>query len=148
MGLKARKRLLSPLCALAAGFFLQAAAAAQLEPFGGGTPLGGAPLFKVDVIPSHNGVNSGGKISFAVILEIPKQWHLNSHVPSQDFLIPTKLTFDGAPDLEIEKVIYPDGKELRFAFSSVPMSVYEGRLVIGVVIHVKEDAQPGPRRLR
>ena len=53
--------------------------------------------------------------------------HINSHTPHSEFLIPTTLTLDKTPGVEIAKVDYPQGVDYHFQFSPKDaLSVYTG----------------------
>jgi thioredoxin:protein disulfide reductase len=57
-------------------------------------------------------------------------WHVNSHHPSDEYLIPTTLTLAPAAGVHFGEPRYPDGKSLKFAFSEKPLSVYAEEFVI------------------
>ena len=41
----------------------------------------------------------------AVVVELAPDWHVNSHTPSQKYLIPTELVLEAAEGLNISGVI-------------------------------------------
>jgi thiol:disulfide interchange protein DsbD len=57
-------------------------------------------------------------------------WHVNSHKPSEDYLIATSVRLDPAPGVTAGEPRYPDGKLVKFAFADKPLSVYEDRFTI------------------
>lgn len=74
-------------------------------------------------------VKRGGSVSGSVLISIPKRIHINSNRPSSEFLIPTSVNFSVA-GASVSDVVYPPGKEKRFAFSDEPLNVYEGKVRI------------------
>ncbi len=90
---------------------------------------------------------AGKPFRLAVVAEIKPGWHVNSHTPKEDFLIPTEVKLKPAPGLAFSAVRYPKHKETKFAFSDQPLAVYEGRTVFLVPGTVDAKAAPGPRTL-
>lgn len=84
----------------------------------------------------------------AVVAQIAPGYHINDHVPSLDYLIPTQIKFEPAKDLSVEKVVYPQGELKRFAFSDTRLSVYEGKLVIGALFKIDRSVRPGDYALK
>ena len=82
----------------------------------------------------------GGTLRAAIVVKINKGWHINSNNPSEDFLIPTEVTFDSTTGLTVDKIIYPAGKMISFDFSEIPLSVYEKEIVIALQLKISDDA--------
>ncbi|GMU91320.1 MAG: hypothetical protein AMXMBFR4_03780 [Candidatus Hydrogenedentota bacterium] len=91
----------------------------------------------------QTGVQPGGAIRAAIILDIEKGWHVNSSQPLEKYLIATKVAFEPADGIAIDEIRYPKGEVMTFSFSKSPLSVYEGKTIIGAVIRVNEGAVPG-----
>jgi len=89
----------------------------------------------------------GTPFRLAVVADIKAGWHVNSHTPKEDFLIPTEVRLKSAPGLAFSAVTYPKHKETKFSFSDQPLAVYEGRTVFLVPGTVEAKAAPGPRTL-
>jgi thiol:disulfide interchange protein len=72
----------------------------------------------------------GAALRLTALVAIDPGWHVNSHTPTFEYLIPTQLELDlpagwGRPEVE-----YPPAKMKRFTFAEVPLSVYDGDVVI------------------
>jgi hypothetical protein len=67
----------------------------------------------------------GSKGTVVVEMTLGKGWHVNSHTPSEDFLIPTNVTLAASAG-SLSAVRYPKDVERRFEFSEKPLRVYEG----------------------
>ncbi len=76
--------------------------------------------------------NSEFKLAFE--LEIAKTWHINSNKPNEDFLIKSEINISKSQNFEIVTIVYPKAKDIKFSFSDKPVSVYEGKETIGVVM--------------
>ena len=64
--------------------------------------------------------------------------HINSHTPHSEFLIPTTLTLDKTPGVEVAKVDYPQGVDYHFQFSPKDaLSVYTGEFAVVVRMHAR-----------
>lgn len=75
-------------------------------------------------------VKRGGSVRGSVVLSLPGDLHANSNRPSDENLIPTKVSVT-APGAKIGAVTYPRGKNRRFAFSENALNVYEGSTTFG-----------------
>lgn len=56
-------------------------------------------------------------------------YHANSNTPSEDYLIPIKLTWNAAP-LEVAETIFPKAKLEKYDFADKPLSVFSGDFVV------------------
>ena len=90
---------------------------------------------------------AGTPFRLAVVADVKAGWHVNSHTPKEDFLIPTEVKLKAAPGLAFSPVRYPKHRETKFSFSDQPLAVYEGRAVFIVPGAVDAKAAPGPRTL-
>jgi thiol:disulfide interchange protein DsbD len=68
--------------------------------------------------------------SFSILLEITilEGWHINSHQPLEDFLIPTEIIFDESSGISFGRIQYMNPELRKFSFSDTKMSVYEGKI--------------------
>jgi thiol:disulfide interchange protein DsbD len=69
-------------------------------------------------------------------------YHCNSNTPSDEYLIPLKLTWASAP-LTVAGVVYPKPQMEKYTFSDKPLSVYTGDFDIVTRFKVPESAPPG-----
>ena len=68
---------------------------------------------------------AGSKGTLTVEMTIGPDWHVNSHTPSETFLIPTELALAASVGT-LSPVRYPKDVQKRFAFSDKPLRVYAG----------------------
>lgn len=74
-----------------------------------------------------------------VELTIGPGWHVNAHLPSESFLVPTVLRLRPAGGDPLA-VRYPDGALKRFAFWQKPLRVYAGTVVFEAEVSTPPDA--------
>ena len=70
-------------------------------------------------------------------------YHANSNTPSEDYLIPLKLTWEKGP-LDSPVVAYPKGQMEKYEFSDKPISVYTGNFELVTTFKVAPNATVGP----
>ncbi|HEY7573653.1 MAG TPA: cytochrome c biogenesis protein CcdA, partial [Thermoanaerobaculia bacterium] len=75
-----------------------------------------------------------GRGALLVDARIASGWHVNSHTPSEEFLIPTAVSPDAAEGVSFGEPEYPPGKMATFSFSKKPLSVYEGAFTVRVPV--------------
>ena len=76
-------------------------------------------------------------------VSIQPGFNANSNTPSEDYLIPMKLTWTPGP-LESPAVAYPKGQMEKYEFSDKPISVYTGNLELTTTFKVPANAPVSP----
>jgi len=71
------------------------------------------------------GVSAGSRAAVIVEMTVGTGWHVNSHTPSEKYLIPTNVSL-AASEGDLSPIRYPKDLERRFSFSEKPLRVYEG----------------------
>ena len=72
-------------------------------------------------------------------------WHINSDDPGDEFSMPTTVAWlvpEGWPE---PLTVFPDGEQLEFDFSDVPIEVWEGKVVLVGRLTVPETAEGAVR---
>jgi thiol:disulfide interchange protein DsbD len=86
----------------------------------------------------------GGQAVLAVIVEVPPGYHAQSNTPSQELLVPFKVTMQENPAVEFSDPVYPPGHNKTYPLLGT-LNVYDaGRVVTYVPVRVKPEAPPGP----
>lgn len=106
-----------------------------------------APIRRAEGLAAADGVPAGASLEVAFRVRLEDGFHVNSHVPSQEFLIPTTLEVEPAGGLHFDEWIYPPGEERRFPFSEEPLQVYEGVFLIRGRVRVSAGMAPATQRL-
>jgi DsbC/DsbD-like thiol-disulfide interchange protein len=83
----------------------------------------------------------------AVVAKISPGFHINAHVPSEDYLIPTKVTADLSPGVLLVETTYPRGVMRAFRFSKTPLRVYEGSFTVRMKLRANGTAPLGPQKI-
>jgi hypothetical protein len=89
-----------------------------------------------------------GKRNDAVQAKIPVRiqpgFHVNSNTPSEDYLIPLKVTWTETGALQGGEVAYPKPSLEKYEFSPKPLSVFTGNFDLIARFKVAPNAQAGP----
>src|ERR1700694_3039456 len=92
-------------------------------------------------------VPRGRSFEVAVVAKISPGFHINAHVPSEDYLIPTKVTADLSPGVFLVETTYPRGVMRAFRFSKTPLRVYEGSFTVRMKLRANGSAPIGPQKI-
>ncbi len=84
----------------------------------------------------------GEDLVVALKVAIRPGYHMNSDTPAEDYLIPTRLSWDVA-GLVVESVEYPDPEIVNYEFSEKPLSVFSGTITLSSTFAVPETVPPG-----
>jgi thiol:disulfide interchange protein DsbD len=92
-------------------------------------------------------VPRGRSFEIAVVAKISPGFHINAHVPSEDYLIPTKILADLSPGVFLVETTYPRGVMRAFRFSKTPLRVYEGSFTMLMKLRSNGSAPIGPQKI-
>jgi thiol:disulfide interchange protein DsbD len=92
--------------------------------------------------PSKLNVKAGTIATAKLTIQLKPGYHCNSDKPSDEYLIPLKLTWTAAP-LEVAEVVYPKAQMEKYSFSPEPLSVYTGDFEIVTRFKVPAAAPVG-----
>jgi hypothetical protein len=107
----------------------------------------GASVAKPRAYVSLDEVPAGHLFEVAIVVDILTGYHMNSHTPSEEYLIPTGVTLAPTPGFRETGTTYPDGQMLQFDFSKEKLSVYSGSVTIRVKLAADASAAPGEATL-
>lgn len=71
-------------------------------------------------------------------------FHVNSSKPSEEYLIPLKLTWTSTGALQPGTVVYPKPSLEKYEFAEKPLSVLTGSFDLVATFKVAADAPAGP----
>jgi len=98
------------------------------------------PTAYVSLVP----VPRGKEFQIAIVAEIARGFHMNSHKPSDQYLIPTSVTAQLPAGIQLRDTIYPDGRLEKFSFSpNKPLDVYTGTVTFRLRLAAGNDAAIG-----
>jgi len=115
----------------ALGVVMVLAAHAQFIPSG----AQGRPAPKSDAVqylfPEQVTVAAGKSTSVALHFRIAQGMHINSHTPSDEYLIPTVFSIPDGDGVKLDTANYPSGTTLTLsADPNTKLSVYTGEFII------------------
>jgi DsbC/DsbD-like thiol-disulfide interchange protein len=89
-------------------------------------------------------VPRGKEFQAAVVVKISTGYHMNSHKPSDSYLIPTTLTPQLPNGFKLAEAVYPAGRDEKFPFSpDKPLNVYSGSVTLRLRLTAEDGAALG-----
>jgi uncharacterized protein YcnI len=105
-------------------------------------------IVKPHIFVSLDPVPRGKEFKIAVVADIAKGFHMNSHKPTDDYLIATTLKPQLPAGFELLDTIYPKGKLEKFSFSpDHPLDVYSENVTLVLRLSAKPAAALGPTEI-
>ena len=86
----------------------------------------------------------GAAVETKIALAVRPGYHVNSNTPSDEYLIPLKLTWKTTGALEAGAVSYPKPTLEKYEFAEKPLSVYTGSFELTANFKVAANAPAGP----
>lgn len=111
------------------------------------TETPGQAVAKPHAYASLEPVPRGRTFDVGIVVEIQREYHMNSHKPLDEFLIPTTLTAQLPQGFREVETSYPEGQLRKFAFASTPLSVYSGSVTLRMRVEAAADAPLGSATL-
>jgi thiol:disulfide interchange protein DsbD len=106
------------------------------------------PVVEAHAVMATDAAHADSALELAVLAQVSAGYHINEHKPSLDYLIPTELRVEPSDQFTVKNVTYPKGTLKRFAFSDVPLSVYEGAVVVGALLQAGKAVPAGTYTLK
>jgi thiol:disulfide interchange protein DsbD len=92
---------------------------------------------------SADKIQAGGTAQVAIQLNIDKNWHVNSHKPSFDYLIATSFELQPKEGIIVSEMQYPKGKLVSLSIADQPIDVYEGTITIFASLKISDKLKLG-----
>jgi len=105
-------------------------------------------VINVKTFLSKDGIHPGKTVKVAFFIEIHPDWHINAHELTDEFLIPSDLTFEENENLEVLKYYYPEPKLGKFDYSDSELQIYEDEAIFGALIKVSDKLALGQHKLK
>ncbi|HEY0323295.1 MAG TPA: protein-disulfide reductase DsbD domain-containing protein [Pyrinomonadaceae bacterium] len=105
------------------------------------------PTISVNGFFAADKAQRGRTVQAAVVMEIPRDFHVNSNKPLGKYFKATTLKISGVGGIKIGPVSYPRGLTRKFSFSEEQLSVYEGRVVMRFNVTIPTDFDQGVTQL-
>jgi suppressor for copper-sensitivity B len=99
---------------------------------------------QLDLAADRTAYEAGTTAHVVARVTIEPGWHVNSHTPTFEYLIPTNLDLELPSGWPEESVRYPQAKTKTFAFADQPLSVYDGEVEIHSDVAIPAGTANGP----
>lgn len=109
---------------------------------------GNNPVVEARAVVETDAAHANSPLKLAVLAQVASGYHINDHKPSLNYLIPTDLKLDPSNEFTVKNVVYPKGTPVHFAFSDIPLSVYENTVVVGAVLQTAKVVPAGSYELK
>jgi len=116
-----------PSSRLAASLFVLCLA---LSPAAQSQVPSGRDVVKPEIYASLDPAARGSSFQIAVVMKIRPGFHVNAREKSEDYLIATDLKSELPTGFKAGEIAYPKGKLEKFAFSKVPLNVYQDTVTL------------------
>ena len=93
-------------------------------------------------------VPRGGRAPLEIALRVNRGFHVNSHKPHDELLLPTVVHLDPPEGITIMDIAYPEAEELSLPFATQKLSVYSGSFVVTAEVHAHPHVPLGTQRVR
>jgi len=89
----------------------------------------------------------GGKGVLVITLSVKPAYHVNANKPNDPAYIPTVFTPAPMSGVIFGPVHYPAAKLVKVSYSTKPLLVYTGQVMMTIPYTVSKSAGPGPKML-
>ncbi len=87
-------------------------------------------LVKVSTYLSTTKLKAGEPVEVLVVVQVQKDWHINSNPANPDFLIPTEFKVVSTEGTKVTDIKYPKSETITMEGLDDPVHVYEGEVAI------------------
>ena len=93
-------------------------------------------------------VARGSKAPLNIELQVNRGFHVNSHNPNDELLLPTVVHLNPPQGIMIVNIQYPEGEQLALPFmGKETLSVYSGNFAVTAVVSIPKSAALGTLRV-
>ena len=105
---------------------------------------------QVSALPTQAvAVAPGGSVRAELRFRVAPGYHINSGKPRSEYLIPTRLKLNPPANFTPGPIVYPEGKDLSFAFSpQEKLNVYAGDFTVRAELRALRSAPPGSYKVQ
>ena len=107
----------------------------------------GREVVKPEIYASLDPAARGSSFQIAVVMKIRPGFHVNAREKSDDYLIATDLKAVLPAGFNSGDVSYPEGKLEKFAFSKIPLNVYQDTVVLRMPVSALAGAPLGEQHI-
>ena len=107
----------------------------------------GRDVVKPEIYASLDPAARGSSFQFAVVMKIRPGFHVNAREKSENYLIATDLKSELPASFKAGEVTYPKGKLEKFAFSKIPLNVYQDTVTLFMPVTALASAPLGEQHI-
>jgi hypothetical protein len=107
----------------------------------------GRDVVKPEIYASLDPAARGSSFQVAVVMKIRPGFHVNAREKSEDYLIATELKSELPAGFRAGEVAYPKGKLEKFAFSKIPLNVYQDTVTLFMPVTALASAPLGEQHI-
>jgi thiol:disulfide interchange protein DsbD len=107
----------------------------------------GRDVVKPETYVSLDPAGRGSSFQIAVVMKIRPGFHVNAREKSEDYLIATDLKPAVPAGFSSGEVSYPKGKLEKFAFSKIPLNVYQDTVTLKLPLTALANAPLGEQHI-
>ncbi len=120
---------------------------AALSPAASSQVPSGRDVVKPEIYASLDPAGRGSSFQIAVVMKIRPGFHVNAREKSEDYLIATDLKAALPAGFTSSEVSYPKGKLEKFAFSKIPLNVYQDTVILRLPVTALASAPLGEQHI-
>ena len=106
------------------------------------------PSISVNGFFATDKAQRGRVVQAAVVMEIPRDFHVNGNRPLGKYAVPTSLKIEAPGGIRVSPVSYPRATVRTFSFSQEKLAVFEGRVVMRFNVTIPSGFDQGVTELR
>ncbi len=103
----------------------------------------GRPSAELTPVVEQSAVQPGETLTGRLRVVLDEGIHVQSDAPREEYLIPTRLTFDPPEGVTVEEVTYPPASDWFLQGQDEPLAVFESEFAIEWRLAVGPDLAPG-----
>jgi hypothetical protein len=107
----------------------------------------GRDVVKQEIYTSLDPAARGSSFQIAVVMKIRPGFHVNAREKSEEYLIATDLKAAAPAGFSSGEVSYPKGKLEKFAFSKIPLNVYQDTVILRMPVTALASAPLGEQHI-
>ena len=107
----------------------------------------GRDVVKPEIYTSLDPAARGSSFQIAVVMKIRPGFHVNAREKSEEYLIATDLKAAAPAGFSSGEVSYPKGKLEKFAFSKIPLNVYQDTVILRMPVTALASAPLGEQHI-
>jgi thiol:disulfide interchange protein DsbD len=111
-------------------------------------PAADGSLVKATPLLSKDKIRPGDLFKVAFRVSIAPGYHVNGKEIADPLLIPTELRLEEQANFLVEEYLYPTPRSAKFSFSESELLVYEGNIIIALLIQAGKELAIGPQKLK